>query len=569
MSLSGYNQNPKTLSLVTSVNADNITTTNMAVSGTFSNPAFTTAQNNITTLQTNTQNQTAVNNVTTFSGKVVGGDASFNNLWGTVQTQAQPLITSVGTLTSLQLSGSVSGTDASFGSVWGTLQTPAQPNITSLGTLTGLTVSGTTSLQGTTARYADVSGNLSVTGKLSIAQLDITGNVKGTTTLQNCWTVGADASWQTVTFPNFTFGSDTQNGFTCGATSNNSIAYRGFGTIGGTYWSTATNTYNPDGSSMSTYTMYYNNGTASYGEFLSLACPNYYILTGCSFYNTDGGALNQTLKSVAVFGSFHKGDFFYIGSYTCAGNPPAKGTYSFSLSTTQPANYFIFQITAMSNWSGAGVILKGWVTDVVFTGYQVNYTQTKSTYIPQSVEIGQSMTTTLPTDLLTVNGSTSLNNDVTIGGTLTLQIPMTGFVSPYVIPLSGQIGYTWSYSFSGVTVVSNTLYLIGNIPITVGVWLVYCRVGVHNTPGNYCNITFCQHYIQNTVSGLVYDQFQDGATHPITNAQYYASSVTAVIQAFPGQTYNCYWKITHGGTTTNVVYGDATAINFLTATRIA
>ena len=74
---------------------------------------------------------------------------------GTVYTAAQPNITSVGTLTSLNVTGNTSvGNLVSGGSITGanlvsanyftgTLTTAAQPNVTSVGTLTSLTVSGT------------------------------------------------------------------------------------------------------------------------------------------------------------------------------------------------------------------------------------------------------------------------------------------------------------------------------------------------------------------------------------------------------------------------------------------
>lgn len=78
------------------------------------------------------------------------------NLNGTLQTAAQPNITSVGTLTSLSLSGGITGLTSlaltgnltgaitvSATNLAGLLTTTAQPNITSIGTLTNLTVSDT------------------------------------------------------------------------------------------------------------------------------------------------------------------------------------------------------------------------------------------------------------------------------------------------------------------------------------------------------------------------------------------------------------------------------------------
>ena len=74
---------------------------------------------------------------------VTSGTATF------VTGNAQANITSVGTLTSLNLTGNLTGSNVSAGiigntgsSLVGTLETPAQTNITSVGTLSSLTVSG-------------------------------------------------------------------------------------------------------------------------------------------------------------------------------------------------------------------------------------------------------------------------------------------------------------------------------------------------------------------------------------------------------------------------------------------
>ena len=83
------------------------------------------------------------------AGANVTGQVGNALVAGTVYTNAQPNITSVGTLTSLDVSG-----DGVFGNVYansgtigaslltGTLTTAAQPNVTSLGSLTALTVTG-------------------------------------------------------------------------------------------------------------------------------------------------------------------------------------------------------------------------------------------------------------------------------------------------------------------------------------------------------------------------------------------------------------------------------------------
>jgi hypothetical protein len=109
------------------------------------------------TLTTNAQpNITSVGTLTSLSvtGNISSGNANLGNLatsnyfTGTLTTNAQPNITSVGTLASLSVTGNISSGNANLGNVatanyfTGTLTTNAQPNITSVGTLANLSVTG-------------------------------------------------------------------------------------------------------------------------------------------------------------------------------------------------------------------------------------------------------------------------------------------------------------------------------------------------------------------------------------------------------------------------------------------
>jgi hypothetical protein len=83
--------------------------------------------------------------LSSITGANVTGTVSAATTAGTVTTNAQPNITSVGTLTALAVSGTGNIYGANLVSAnyfTGTLTTAAQPNITSVGTLTGLTVNG-------------------------------------------------------------------------------------------------------------------------------------------------------------------------------------------------------------------------------------------------------------------------------------------------------------------------------------------------------------------------------------------------------------------------------------------
>ena len=103
-------------------------------------------------------------------GNIIGGNVNgqVGNalVAGTVYTNAQPNITSVGTLTSLDVSG-----NGTFGNVYanagtvgallltGTLTTAAQPNVTSVGTLTSLTTSGNAVVGGNVVVQVGITSN--------------------------------------------------------------------------------------------------------------------------------------------------------------------------------------------------------------------------------------------------------------------------------------------------------------------------------------------------------------------------------------------------------------------------
>jgi hypothetical protein len=95
---------------------------------------------NVTGIVANAQYAETANNVN------YANSANTSNVAITVSGNAQPNITSVGTLANLAVIGNVSAGNVSGTFISGTLTTNAQPNITSLGSLTGLTVNGTTNL---------------------------------------------------------------------------------------------------------------------------------------------------------------------------------------------------------------------------------------------------------------------------------------------------------------------------------------------------------------------------------------------------------------------------------------
>ena len=147
---------------------------NLASANYFTGTLTTNAQPNITSVGTLTALD-VTGNIT--NGNITGGNlVSANYFTGTLTTNAQPNITSVGTLSNLSVTGNITNGNITGGNlvsanyVTGTLTTNTQPNITSIGALSNLEVSGNIS-----ANYVAFSGgavsnrsNVSVTTSATI-----------------------------------------------------------------------------------------------------------------------------------------------------------------------------------------------------------------------------------------------------------------------------------------------------------------------------------------------------------------------------------------------------------------
>jgi hypothetical protein len=128
---------------------------------------------------------------------------------GTVTTNAQPNITSVGSLTSLIVSGNAIAGNvyANSGTVGaslltGTLTTAAQPNITSVGTLTTLGVNNTVTAVAFTANTGVFTGNGS--GLSAIAGANVTGTVANATFATSAGSATTAGTVTTAAQPNIT-----------------------------------------------------------------------------------------------------------------------------------------------------------------------------------------------------------------------------------------------------------------------------------------------------------------------------------------------------------------------------
>jgi hypothetical protein len=219
------------ISLAVSGNASagNINGGNLVTANFFTGTLTTNSQPNITSVGTLTSlgvsgNITAAN-ITANTGIFSGNGSGLTNLTGanvtgtvanathaqtsnTVVDNAQPNITSVGTLTSLAVTGNLSAGNVGGGNLvsanflTGTLTTPSQPNVTSLGTLTGLDVNGNITAANITANTGVFTGNGS--GLSALPGGNVTGTVANAAFAANAEFANTAGTVTTNAQPNIT-----------------------------------------------------------------------------------------------------------------------------------------------------------------------------------------------------------------------------------------------------------------------------------------------------------------------------------------------------------------------------
>jgi hypothetical protein len=167
----------------------NITGANLVSANYFTGTLTTGSQPNITTVGT-------LGNLIVTTNSNLGNVATANYLTGTLTTGAQPNITAIGTLGNLVITGNITtgGNIISIGGaggnitglgllsanlVTGALTTNAQPNITSVGTLSNLGVSGDVTAVSFTANTGVFTGNGN--GLSSLVGANVTGTVPSAT----------------------------------------------------------------------------------------------------------------------------------------------------------------------------------------------------------------------------------------------------------------------------------------------------------------------------------------------------------------------------------------------------
>ena len=252
--------------------------------------------------------------LSSITGGNVTGQVGNALVAGTVYTNAQPNITSVGTLTSVSVtgnvdSGNVNATLGAFTTVAGTLSTAAQPNITSVGTLSSLSVTGTV-----TGGNLATAGTVSATGTITGGNVETAGTVSATGTITggNVATAGTVSATGNITGGNL---SGTNGTFTTVAGTLSTAAQPNITSVGTLTSVSVTGNVdagnvNGNGSGLSSITG--GNVTGQVGNAL---------VAGTVYTNAQPNITSVgTLSSLSVTGTVTGGNVATAGTVSATGN---------------------------------------------------------------------------------------------------------------------------------------------------------------------------------------------------------------------------------------------------------
>ena len=319
----------------------------------------------------------AGNNLSNIQGANVSGTVSAATTAGTVTTNAQPNITSVGTLTSLDVTGNVASNNftganlVSANFVTGTLTTAAQPNITSVGTLGNLNVTNTVD-----------AGNVvtnAITGKTTGVTITATG------TNQNITLVPTGTG--TVNVGNFVISNVATPVNPQDATNKQYVDEVAQGLVVKAACQAAT--YEPLATSTGG-TITYNNGTSGVGATLTVAGGTFGTIDGVALANgsrvlvkNEATAANNgiyvrtsttVLTRTADFDNTPSGEI--AGAFTFIQGGTINGDTGWVCTTDNPVTMGTTAIN-FSQFSGAGSYTAG--TGLTLTGTVFSITNTTVT----------------------------------------------------------------------------------------------------------------------------------------------------------------------------------------------
>ena len=297
----------------------------------------------------------------------LGNLTTANYLSGTLVTQSQPNITSVGTLSSLTVTSNISSGNANLGNLTtsnyfaGTLTTSAQPNITSVGTLSSLSVTGNVS-----------SGNANL-GNLAIANY-FSGDGGYLSNLQISGATVANANYANYAGNAFNVSGSNVTGTVANATYATSAGSADSATTAGT----VTTASQPNITSIGTLSSLSVTGNVTSGNanLGNLTISNYFSGNGSLLTSITGGNVTGTVANATYATS--AGSATTAGTVTTNAQPniTSVGTLT-SVSITgnvTAGNSNLGNLATANYFSGDGSLLTS------LTGANVTGTVANATY---------------------------------------------------------------------------------------------------------------------------------------------------------------------------------------------
>ena len=369
-------------------------------------------------------------------GSIIGiSSLSADTLSGTLQTAAQPNITSVGTLNNLNVTNNVSANKLT-----GTLQTAAQPNITTIGPLSSVSIAGSTIaseasfLSGAVAGTATnskavvLNSNGSVGGINSISANTLTGTIQ-TAAQPNITSVGSLGS---VTVAGSTIASEASflSGAVAGTAINSKVVVlSSSGSFAGISSLSATNL---------TGTLQ----TASQPNVTNVGTLSSVAVSGSATFSSTTDAISSTSGAVAISGGVGIAKSVYVGS----------GIYGTIETAAQP------NITSLGNLDG--LIIDGDLEvsgTITMNGVVVGTTSGGGATLPNYVT-DITAGTAANSKALVLSSTGSINGITSLSAT-----NLSGTLQTAAQPNITSIGALSSVSIGGYTLGSETTFLSGAV----------------------------------------------------------------------------------------------------------
>jgi len=379
-------------------------------------------------------------------GNIIAGNLIVNDtIIGTLATSAQPYITSLGNITSLEVNGNLTvGNLITSGAILGTLSTAIQPNITYLGSLSNLTVNGNATVDNLIANLVtseSIVGTMATAAQPNITYLGSLSNltVSGNATVGNLVTSGAIVG---------TLATSAQPNITSIGTLT-SLIVNGDITTTGSINGTLNITSLPNVTSLSTLSNLTVSGNATVGNLVT------------------SGAIVGTLSTAA------QPNITYVGSLSnliVSGNATVGGNLTVSGNTTV-SNLIVSKamVGTLTTAAQPNITYVGTLSNLIVSG---NTTVGGNLTVSGNTTVGNLVTSgaIVSSSTLHVIGTTKLLGNNSAGG---IYITSNGYVGigeaapRYALDIAGSVhvayGYNYKianievlgYSYPGYTIIGN------------------------------------------------------------------------------------------------------------------